>query len=376
MAQEEGFKINSYNSDNRIFAATEFKDHCNCHQMKYSFSGVGAKHQNGIAEHSIKTIAQWACANMLHLATSWLQCADSKYWPQAIDYATWVFNKLPNMESRISPDELRSGVRRNDRILQHAHVFGCPVYVLDAALQDGKKIPKWNPWERLGLFLGFSDLHSSQEPLVLNIESGHISPQFHVIYDDEFETVHSLPSNQPLDHQWAKIFSLGRECFADMDYNENDQPILPPLSGIIRTFREERITQPSPEPITPVDFNPIFDKQYGNKKDAIPDKHQHNPDDIIPVPGGALNEMTQADPLHAMNIPGGAPTTIPSKADIPFLHPIPIPGGDTRNFPTGENINENENQGDNGFTSSGRPHQNVGTYKDSPAITHHLLIDN
>jgi hypothetical protein len=48
--------------------------------------------------------------------------------------------------------------------------------------------------------------------------------------------------------------------------------------------------------------------------------------------------MTQADPLHAMNIPGGAPTTIPTKADIPFLHPIPIPGGDTRNFPTGENI--------------------------------------
>ncbi len=82
---------------------------------------------------------------MLHLATSWPQCADSKYWPQVIDYATWVFNKLPNMESGISPDELWSGVRRNDSILQHTHVFGCPVYVLDAALQDGKKIPKWNP---------------------------------------------------------------------------------------------------------------------------------------------------------------------------------------------------------------------------------------
>jgi hypothetical protein len=74
--------------------------------MKYSFSGGGAKHQNGIAEHNIKTVAQWAHGNMLHLANSWLQCADSKYWPQAIDYATWVFNKLPNMESGISRDEL------------------------------------------------------------------------------------------------------------------------------------------------------------------------------------------------------------------------------------------------------------------------------
>jgi hypothetical protein len=32
--------------------------------------------------------------------------------------------------------------------------------------------------------------------------------------------------------------------------------------------------------------------------------------------------MTQADPLHAMNIPGGAPTTILTEADIPFLRPI------------------------------------------------------
>jgi hypothetical protein len=32
--------------------------------------------------------------------------------------------------------------------------------------------------------------------------------------------------------------------------------------------------------------------------------------------------MTQEDTLHAMNIPGGKPTTIPTKADIPFLHPI------------------------------------------------------
>jgi hypothetical protein len=139
MAQEEGFKINSYHSNNGIFAATEFKDHCDCHQMKYSFSGVGAKHQNSIAERIIITITQWARANMLHLATSWSQCADSKYWPQAIDYATWVFN---NMESGISPDELWSGVCRNDSILQRAHVFGCPVYVLNAALHDGKKIPK------------------------------------------------------------------------------------------------------------------------------------------------------------------------------------------------------------------------------------------
>ncbi len=88
MAQDEGFKIKEYHSDNGIFLLTEFKAHCDRHQTKYSYSGVGAKHMNGVAKRNIKTVAQWARANMLHPANSWPQYADPTYWPQAINYAT------------------------------------------------------------------------------------------------------------------------------------------------------------------------------------------------------------------------------------------------------------------------------------------------
>jgi hypothetical protein len=209
MALDKGFKIKRYHSDNGIFASAEFKQHCALQHQNYSFSGVGAKHQNGIAERNIKTVAQWARANMLHLATHWPQFASPKYWPQAINYAVWVFNRLPNIETGIAPNKVWSSVHSPSSELLRTHVFGCPVYVLDASLQDGKKIPKWNPWARLGLFLGFSDLHSSQVPLVMNVDTGKISPQFHVIFDDTFQTVNSLPLNQPLDKQWAQIFQLG-----------------------------------------------------------------------------------------------------------------------------------------------------------------------
>jgi hypothetical protein len=85
-----------------------------------------------------------------------------------------------------------------DNEICHAHVFRCLVYVLDTLLQDGKKIPKWNPWARLCLFLGFSHLHPSLVPLLLNIEMGHISPQSHVMFDNKFNTVkNSLAVNQP-----------------------------------------------------------------------------------------------------------------------------------------------------------------------------------
>jgi hypothetical protein len=70
-----------------FFAAADFQEHYTQQQQKFSFSGVGAKHQNGIPERNIKTVVQWACANMLHLATHWPAEAHKRYWPQAIDYA-------------------------------------------------------------------------------------------------------------------------------------------------------------------------------------------------------------------------------------------------------------------------------------------------
>jgi hypothetical protein len=71
MVLNKDFNIKEYHSDNGIFALENFKEACAQQEQSYSFISVGAKHQNGIAECNIKTVAQWACANMLHLATHW-----------------------------------------------------------------------------------------------------------------------------------------------------------------------------------------------------------------------------------------------------------------------------------------------------------------
>jgi hypothetical protein len=69
-------------------------------------------------------------------------------------------------------------------------MWGCPVYVLDPKLQDGKKIPKWNCQAQQGQFLGFSDKHSSLVATVCHLTTGFDSPQFHVVFDDHFCTVY------------------------------------------------------------------------------------------------------------------------------------------------------------------------------------------
>jgi hypothetical protein len=90
-------------------------------------------------------------------------------------------------------------------------VWGCPVYVLDPKLQDGKKLLKWNPCPRWGQFRGISAQHSSKIGRILNLQTGHIKPQYHCVYDDQFTTVPNAKSsglvqNQPFNaDSWESI---------------------------------------------------------------------------------------------------------------------------------------------------------------------------
>jgi hypothetical protein len=64
---------------------------------------------------------------------------------------------------------------------KHFHpCAGCPVYVLSARMQSDGKGPKWEERARIGINLGNSPTHARSVALVLNIETGLVSPQFHV----------------------------------------------------------------------------------------------------------------------------------------------------------------------------------------------------
>jgi hypothetical protein len=68
LARQEGITIKEYHADNSKFASNVFKGNCDSLHQRYLSSGVGAHHQNRIAERNIKMVAQWARANMLHFA--------------------------------------------------------------------------------------------------------------------------------------------------------------------------------------------------------------------------------------------------------------------------------------------------------------------
>ena len=128
---------------------------------------------------------------MIHSALRWSERGtdDLRLWSFAVRHAVWLYNRLPNRTSGLTPYELLTKTRDDHRDLLRTHVWGCPVFVLDAKLQDGAKIPKWNRRARKAQFLGYSDEHSSMVACCRHLDTGHVSPQYHVVFDDHFHTV-------------------------------------------------------------------------------------------------------------------------------------------------------------------------------------------
>jgi hypothetical protein len=102
--------------------------------------------------------------------------------------------------------------------LQRSHVWGCPVYVLDPKLQDGKEIPKWKMRARHSFYLGQSPSHSSSVGLVLSLKTGHVSPQWHSVFDNLFLTVVSPR---------GLTVSSSLECYDYDDYDDNNVRLSP-----------------------------------------------------------------------------------------------------------------------------------------------------
>ena len=199
MCLSNGVSVVTYMSDNgTAFRSKEFVGDIISRGQDARYSAIGAHHHNGIAERAIMTISNMSRTMMIHAAVRWPDMADSSLWPLAMEYAAYIYNHTPKMESGVAPIDIFTRTTVPRQRLKDLHVWGCPTYVLEPKLQDGKKIPRWKPRSRRGVFLGFGDKYASSVPLVLNPATSHISPQFHVIFDDLFSTVISqLESDEP-----------------------------------------------------------------------------------------------------------------------------------------------------------------------------------
>ncbi len=192
-----GVKVSHYHADNGRFADNGFLGDVARNNQTISFCGVNAHFQNGRAEKRIRDLQEDARTVIIHTRQRWPRAIAAALWPYALRNCNDIRNSIKSRGKDASPLQLFSRSQALVKI-KHFHPFGCPTHVLHSELASGKTLARWETRSRVGLYLGLSPRHARSVALVLNLETGHVSPQFHVRYDDLFETLKggTVPKSQ------------------------------------------------------------------------------------------------------------------------------------------------------------------------------------
>ena len=189
-ARQHGIKIERYHADNGVFRSHKWTDECRRMGQGLTFAGVGAHHQNGVAERRIRLLQEMTRTLLIHAQSKWPQAISTNLWPYALREANASWNRAPNPRDgdKMSPEQRFTGSPIQTNV-KHCVPFGCPTYVLNSKLQERTPFHKWKSRARVGIYIGRSPDHARNIALVMDKDTGLVSPQFHVKYDMAFDTV-------------------------------------------------------------------------------------------------------------------------------------------------------------------------------------------
>ena len=195
-AASHGVSIMNYHADNGVFRANEWIKSCQNtrHPQGMTFSGVDAHHTNGVAERRIRELQDNGRAMMIHAHHRWKTHITHNLWPYALRMANHSYNNTPLLGRADGKTPLQLFTSTEvDSNPKHWKPFGCPSYVLTQNLRAGARIHhKWKNRANLGIYLGHSPVHHRNVALILNPNTGLVSPQFHVRFDPEFITAKEI----------------------------------------------------------------------------------------------------------------------------------------------------------------------------------------
>jgi hypothetical protein len=93
----------------------------------------------------------------------------------------------------------------------------------------------------MGIYVGRSPSHASNVALILNPMTGHISPQFHVVFDDDFTTVPYLRKMEVPPH-WAELVRSSAEVQLYTEHQVSTWQSLPEVENELGDFSYEQAT--------------------------------------------------------------------------------------------------------------------------------------
>ena len=152
---------------------------------------------------------------LMHALRNWPEIISTILWPYAWKEVERRMNLFGFNQHGDHP-ECSFGNLQYSNCLKDQHTWGCPVYVLSADARE-QRVPKWDARARVGVYLGHSPAHAGSVALVLNPKTLHVSPQYHVVYDDTFSTVPFLRRSE-MPPNWTELCLKSREIATSEDF--------------------------------------------------------------------------------------------------------------------------------------------------------------
>ena len=325
------------------FTSDEFNTHLGQFKQTIRHAAPGGHHANGIAERNISTIMSISRAMLHHAAIHWPDVADVELWPLALHHAVYILNRIPREDSGRSPLELFGRKTWPTSKFQDFHVWGSPAYVLDSTLAAGRTIPRWKPRSSRSVFVGNSTKQGHGVPLVLNLDTGKITSQYHVIVDNWFQTVEATAQNKINfdSDDWYKTFGLTEWQYVPDDSDEpqeNNSPV-GEVEGANQREQSratrDSLTRPQTAPAPTIRAQPAPKTPDSNQREPsqrdffTPSPEQREPsqrDFFTRSPGHSLQRENDPPvrPLPTTGVPPVLPSNrTPPRVDAPLKESSP-----------------------------------------------------
>jgi hypothetical protein len=101
------------------------------------------------------------------------------------------------------------------------HPLFCPVYVLDRRIQEGTSPPKWTKRTTQKVYVRHLHHYSKSVPMVWDPKTKLVSPQFNVMFDDNFDIVQAPDPNITQVDTMDRLFKTNSYKYDDPFGNEH-----------------------------------------------------------------------------------------------------------------------------------------------------------
>jgi hypothetical protein len=214
--------INLYHADNGAFRSEAFQKSIDKNHQKLNFSGVNAQWQNGLVERSNGTLCAAARSILNHAIYRWDTTITAELWPFAIQHVATIYNttKRRSRDYDLNPWEQFTG--EQSKLNQtDMHPLFCPVHILNRRMQEGTSPPKWTKRTTQKVYVGHLHHYSKSVPMIWDPKTKLLSPQLHVMFDDNFDTVQAPDPNIKQSDTIDRLFHSNRYIYDDPFGNEH-----------------------------------------------------------------------------------------------------------------------------------------------------------